>query len=129
MAGQAIANRWFVDRTLDLRSILIGMTSQAELVRNSCGQFDPRDIFIDANFVAAQAAGRDRRVHCLAFALVLVALEALRRVHILIKRYWVRLGRCRKNRNRQKVRDQEQKLGEGWLPGRDAALDSSDHDT
>ncbi len=129
VAGQAIAHSGLVDRALDLGRILVCVTSQAELVRNGCGQLNASDIFINANFVAAQATSRDRRVNCLSFALVLVALQALRRVDIFVERNRMRLGRRWKNRNRQNVRDQEKQFGEGWLPGRDAFLESSDHDT
>ena len=67
------------------------MAAEAERLRRRGGQLDPGDVVVDPDFVAAQAAGRDRRVNCFPFGLVFVALQALRGVDVLIQRNRMRL--------------------------------------
>src|ERR1700740_3271414 len=73
VAGEAVANSWLVDGSLDLRRVLLGMAREAKLVRGSGGQLDAGDIFIHPHFVAAQAPSSYGRVDSLSFCLILVA--------------------------------------------------------
>ena len=116
VAGQAIANGRLVDCALDLRRILFRVTREAELIRGGRGQLDAGYVFIDPHFMAAQASGRDRRVNGLSFCLIFVALDALRRVDILIERNRVSLGKSGSNRKRKNVSRQPYKLRQD-LPG------------
>ena len=70
---------------------LLVVAAQAERLRSRGRQLDAGDILGDADFVAAQAARRDRRVHCLTFGFLCVALQALRGIDVLIQRNRMRL--------------------------------------
>jgi len=94
-------------------NFLVVVAAEAEGLGCGSGQLDPGDIFVDPNFMTAQASGGDCRVNCLSFALIFVALETLRRVHILFKRYRVSLGPGRRTGQRHKASSQEQNMGEG----------------
>ena len=72
----------------------------------------PGDVAIDPNFVAAQASHRDRRVNRLTFGFIFVALEALRRVDILVERHWMSFGQGWRHRDGQRP-NHKQKIGEG----------------
>src|ERR1017187_6179416 len=86
VAGQAIANGRRVDASLDLRGILVAMTSEAELVGSGSDQFYAGGVFVDPNLVTTQAPHRDGRVHRFALALVFVTLKALGGVCFRIQR-------------------------------------------
>jgi len=87
----AIANRRGMNRLARLYLLLI-VAAQAERLGGSGDQLDPGDVAIDADFVAAQAAGRDGGVNCFPFAFVFVALQALGRIHVVFEGYRVSLG-------------------------------------
>lgn len=84
------------------------MTTQAERLRRRSRQLDARDVFIHAHFVAAQASSCDSGVNRLAFGLVLVAGDALRRVDVLVERNRVLLSRSGQNADGKK----ENEMGE-----------------
>jgi hypothetical protein len=86
MTSQAVANRRLVHVSFDLRRILVGMASQAQLRRGCRRQLDPGHIFIYADFMAAQAAGLHGGMHRLAFGLIVVALQAGGRIRVFIQR-------------------------------------------
>ena len=71
--------------------LLLIMATQAQRLRGRGRELYPGDIFSDTDFMATEAAGRDRRVHSLAFALLGVALQALRSINILVQRNRMRL--------------------------------------
>ena len=96
MTLHAIPDRWRMHGLGGIELFLV-MAAQAQRLRGRSRQLDSRDVFGDAHFVAAQASGRDRRMHGFAFALIFVALQALRRIDILVQRNRVRL---RENRGR-----------------------------
>ena len=98
---------------LNFGGILVGMAGEAESVGRGGRQLDPRDIFVHADFVAAQASSRNGGVNCLPFAFIFVALQALRRVDIFVERNRVGLGRSGQNRNRKKISREQKKPGEG----------------
>src|ERR1700687_373974 len=56
----AVAHRWRMHRTFEGRGVFLRMASQAEGVRSRSDHLDAGHIFIDPNFVATQAARRDR---------------------------------------------------------------------
>lgn len=78
MTLRAITDCGRMDRALDLRWILVSVTGEAQRGDRGCGQLDPRDIAIDAHFVARQATHGNRRVDSFALRLVLMAFKALR---------------------------------------------------
>jgi hypothetical protein len=73
----AIADRWTVHFSFLVRSFLVCVTGQAKSSRRGGSQFDPGDIFIDANFMTTQAAHCDRGVDVRPFTLVFMAFQAL----------------------------------------------------
>jgi len=112
VALDAITHRRRMHRTLQRRRIFFGMACQAHGLRRGSDQLDPRDLFVDANFMAAQASRRDRRVHSLALGLVLVTLEALRRIDVFLE--WDRMffRPCRSSRDQQRDHQHLQQAGE-----------------
>ena len=96
---------------------LLVVTAQAERLRSRGRQLYSGDIFGDADFMAAQAAGRDRRVHCLTFGFLCVALQALRGINILVQRNWMRLGGSRERHHGQQKNGYEE-WGENSLAWR-----------
>jgi hypothetical protein len=106
VALQAITDSRRMHRLSSLNLLLI-MAAQAESLRRRGDQLHPSHIAGDANFVAAQASSRDRRMHCLSFALVFMAFEALRGIYILLERNRVSFGYSRRNCTNQKKRDPE----------------------
>lgn len=86
VALDAIANRWRMDRALEVGSILVGVTSDTNRRRTGGDELDPRDIFIDANFMTAGAAHGNRRMNELAFGFVFVAFDTFGRVGVLVQR-------------------------------------------
>src|ERR1035437_7927168 len=63
VTGQAIANRWRVNVSLDLGCIFVAVAGKAELIRSGGDQLDAGSVFGDADFVTAQAAGGDGGGH------------------------------------------------------------------
>ena len=114
VALHAIANRRSVNDTFNVGSILIGVAGEAKRVRRGRDQLDPRYIFIYPDFVAAQAAHRNRRVNRFPFGLVFMALQALLGVGVLVERNRVGRGegRCRSDEDCYN----EQHHGEGRHP-------------
>jgi len=91
VALQAVANRRLVHMTLDLGGILIGVAGQAKFVGNGGDQPDVGNVFIDPDFMTAQAAHRDRGVDRLTFSLVFVTSNAGGGIGLGIKGDGVRL--------------------------------------
>jgi len=85
VAGQAIANSWRVDASLDLRGILVVVTGEAELVRSRGDELYAGGVLVDPDFMATQTSHRNGRVDGLAFSLVLVTLEAFGRVRFRVQ--------------------------------------------
>jgi hypothetical protein len=112
MALHTVAYRWGMDRLPGLNFFLV-MATEAESLRRGRRQLNAGDISGDANFVAAQTTRSNRRVNRLSFGLVFVALDALRRVYILLERDWMSLGKGWQNRNRRDVTQNYKQLGEG----------------
>jgi hypothetical protein len=105
-----------MDRLPSLHLLLV-VAAEAQGLRRRGDQLNPRYIPVDSDFMAAQATGRDRRVNCLSFALVFVALQAFGRVHILFERN--RVGFSENGRNRQNEQAQNLKyVGEGAISTR-----------
>ena len=113
VAGQAFANRRLVNRTSNLRCVLFGVATEAQLVGRSGDQFDAGDVAIDPNFVAAQASHGDGGVDRFPFALIFVAFEAFRRIDILVERHGVGFGHRRGNCQNQDASRQLEELGKG----------------
>jgi len=81
--------------------LLFTVARKAERLGRRSRQLDPCDIFRDPDFMAAQAPGRDRRVHRFSLGFLFVALQALRSAHILVQWNWVRLRRSGQGRDRE----------------------------
>src|SRR5450755_808261 len=73
---QTVANRRRMNRTLEVGGIFVGVAGQAERDRGGGDQLYSRDVFVDANLVASGTAHGDRRMHRLAFGVVLMAGDA-----------------------------------------------------
>ncbi len=86
MARQAIAHRRRMHRSLDIRSLLVRMATDAKRNGRRRDQLYPRHILGDPDLMAAQAPALHRRVNKLVFGLVVVALQALLGVGILVQR-------------------------------------------
>ena len=93
------------------RRVLFRVATQAEGLRSRSDQLDAGHIFIDSNFVAAQAARRDRRMDRLALGLILVALETLRRINILVERNRMLFCEYRYEREQKKKCEQLEEAG------------------
>jgi hypothetical protein len=78
--------------SFQLGGVFVGVARQAKCLRSRSDQLDPRDVFINPHFMAAQAAGGNRGMHRFAFRLVFMALETFRRIDILVERYRMLLG-------------------------------------
>jgi len=89
MALEAIANRWRMDGSFQVGCVLVGVAADAESLGRGCLQFDPSDIFIDSDFVAARATSLDRRMYNLPLGFVFVALNALGGVGVFVQWYGV----------------------------------------
>ena len=63
VAGEAVANRRRMDCSLDLVGFFVGMAGDAKRIRRRGDQLDASDIFVDPDFVAAQAARAHRGVN------------------------------------------------------------------
>src|SRR4029077_13882969 len=77
MTLDAIPDGGAVYAPLDLTRIFIRMTLQAELARRYGHQFDTRHVGGYADFMATGTADGDGRMHCLAFGVGGMALQAL----------------------------------------------------
>src|SRR5579862_6238843 len=108
----AVAHRRRMYRPFERGSVFIRVTTQAERLGSRSDQLDAGHIFIDPNFVAGQAAGRDRRMDRFALRLILVALETLGRIDILFKRDRMLFGPCRRRCDQKKKRQQLEEAGE-----------------
>lgn len=84
MASEAVTNRWLVHVAFNLGRVFIGMAAQAELRWSRRLQLDPGHILIHADFMTAQAAHLHGRMHRLPFCFLVMALEAGRRIGILV---------------------------------------------
>ena len=89
--------------------LLLVVATEAQGLGRCRDQLDPRYIPVDSDFVAAQAARRDCRVHRLTFGFLCVALQALRGINILVQRNRMRLPECR-----QRCHGQQKKGYEEW---------------
>lgn len=116
VALHAIPDRGRMHR-LGRIGFLFVVAAQAEGLGSRSREFYAGDVFGDADFMATQAAGRDRRMHRLAFGLVCVALQTLRSINILVQRNRMRLpkGRERCHGDEKKRRED---LGENSPPQR-----------
>ncbi len=85
VALDAVANRWRMDGPFQRCSILIGVARDAERLGRRRDQFHAGDVFIGSDLMACEASHGDGGVDELAFRFILVALEALRRVDVLIE--------------------------------------------
>jgi hypothetical protein len=56
VAGEAVANRGRMHRPLDVGRFLVGVAGDAKRGRSGGDQLDARDVFVDADLMAAQAA-------------------------------------------------------------------------
>lgn len=92
VTGQAVTNRGLVNRTFELGRVFVAVAGQAKLVGGSGDQHHPGDVFVNPDFVTAQAPRGDGGVDRLTFAFVFVALQALRRIYILLERDRVGFG-------------------------------------
>lgn len=92
VALEAVANRRGMNRALDLRRVFFRVAGQAELVRRRRDQFHAGYVFVDSDFVAAQASDGDRGVDRLAFTLVVVAFQTLGGIDVLIERNRMRIA-------------------------------------
>lgn len=109
----AIAHRRRMHRPFKSRGIFFGMATQAESLGSRSNQLDASYVFTDPNFVTAQTSRRNRRMDSLALRLILMALEALRRIDVLVERNRVLLGQCRHHLDHKKERQQLEEAGEG----------------
>src|SRR5207245_8165842 len=116
VALHAVAHCWRMDGLPSLHLLLVVATEAQGLGRRG-NQLDPRYIPVDSDFVAAQATGRDRRVNRLSFALVLMALQAFRRVHILFEGNRVSFRESGGNRQNEQAHDLKY-VGEGSISTR-----------
>lgn len=82
----AVAHGRRMHRSFESGGVFICVATQAQCLGSRSNQLDAGYVFTDPNFVAGQAAGRDRRMDCLTLRLILMAFEALRRVDILVER-------------------------------------------
>ena len=85
VALEAVADGGAVNFSLNVGSFLVGVTGDAERNRGGGGQLHARDVLVDADFMATQAAGRDRGVHRLSFRLLDMALGTFRCVRFRIQ--------------------------------------------
>src|SRR5579864_234189 len=92
--------------------LLLVVAAEAKCLGRRGDQFDPRYIPVDSDFVAAQAAGSDRRVNRLSFALVFVALQAFGRIHILFEGNRVSFSQGGGRRQYQQASNPEE-IGQG----------------
>lgn len=93
--------------------IFLGVATQAHRLRSRCNQLDASDVFIDAHFVATQTSRGDRGVNRLAFRLILMALETLRRIDILVERHRMLFGPSGHRANHKEERQQLKETGKG----------------
>jgi hypothetical protein len=112
MALHTVAHRGGMNRLPGLDFFLV-VATKAESLRSSRRQLNAGDVSGDAHFMAAHTPRSDRRVNRLPFGLVFVALDALRRVYILLERDWMSLGKGWQDRNRRDVTQNYKQLGEG----------------
>ena len=87
VAGQAILDCRRVDATLDLRHVLVGVTGEAEFIRDGRDQLHARDVFVNPDLVAAETAGGHRGVDRLSLCFVFVTFEALGGVDVRLERH------------------------------------------
>src|SRR5215472_750896 len=92
MAFQAVADRWAVHRTFDLRSVLIRMTGQAKTSWGRGDELYASDVFVHAHFVTRIASEGDRGMNELSFGLVFVARSALAEIGVLVERNGMNIG-------------------------------------
>lgn len=85
MTGKAIANRRWVNLTLNLACILVAMARQAELHRGCGNELHPGGLLIDSYFMAAQTACLHGRVDSFALLLVAMTLQTFGGIHILVE--------------------------------------------
>src|ERR1700756_1557288 len=104
VALHAIAHCRRMHRLPSLHLLLV-VAAEAKRLGRGRDQLDPRHIPVDPDFVAAQAPRRDRRMNRLSFALVFVALQALRRVHILFEGNRVSLRQSGRSRQHEQAHD------------------------
>jgi len=95
MALDAIPDRRRMDCPLQVCGVHVGMAGDTQRLGRGRLKLDPRDIFIDSNFVAAGATCLNRRVDNLSFGLVLVALNTLCGVGILVQWHGVNSSKCK----------------------------------
>src|ERR1019366_5168804 len=88
-------------------------TTEAERWRRRGDQLDASDVFVHSNFVTAQASRGDRGMNGLAFRLVLMALETLRRVDVLVEGNRMLLGEGGHRPDHKENRQQLKETGEG----------------
>lgn len=86
MARQAIADRWWMNLSFNLRGILIGVAGEAQLIGSSGDELYVCDVFIRAYFMAAHTSHGHRRMHGFTFSFVLMAGEASRGIGFWIER-------------------------------------------
>src|ERR1700722_5965211 len=103
VASQAVAHRRRMYSSLDVAGLLFRVTRQTKCRRRRGGQLHARYILIDAHLMTAQTP----RPHCgvdrLSLRLVLVALQALLRIHVFIQRNGVhRRVRTRRKNSKEK---------------------------
>jgi len=67
VAGKAVADRGRMHGALDVRRCFVGMAGETKRGRRCGDELDARDIFIDADFMAAQTAGGHCGVNGFAF--------------------------------------------------------------
>ena len=86
---KAIAHSRRMDLAFEVGGILVGVAGDAQRLRRGGDQLDASDVFVDADLMTTGAAHGDGGVNILAFGLVFMALDALRRIGILVEWNWM----------------------------------------
>lgn len=94
VAAETVAHRRWMDRTFDITGLLIRVAGEAKTRGRGSDQLNVRGLFVDTNFVTTQAAQGHGRMYGLALRFVVVALEAFRRVRVLVERDWMNGTEC-----------------------------------
>src|SRR5271168_2327685 len=116
VALEAIAYRWRMNGSFESCCIFVGVATQAESLWRRSNQLDPRNVFVDPNFVTAQAASRDGGVDGFALGLIFVALQAFRGIDVLVERDRMLFGHRRPCREHDHQHKPMKNSGEG-MPG------------
>ena len=73
------------------------MAGEAKSIRRGGDQLHARDILIHSDFMTICASSGNRCVHVLSVCFVRMALQALRRTHILVQRHGMDVSKGRRS--------------------------------